>query len=87
MIDEGIGKILIRAMKNKKYGLKRLYRYGYDHNPVTAESRIKIENMKADVLFLAVKNDDAWPSDIAVLRMAEILKKSKLSLQSAVPYL
>ena len=76
LIDEGIGKILIKAMKNKKYGLKRLYRYGYDHNPVTAESRIKIENMKTDVLFLAVKNDDAWPSDIAVLRMAEILKKA-----------
>lgn len=48
-----IWKILIDAsgaMKDKKYGLKRFMRYGYDHNPLTDESRIKVESMHADVL-------------------------------------
>lgn len=59
LIDRGMGRIMLDAMRDKRYGLKRLYRYGYDHNPVREESRIRVENMHADVLFLAVKNDDA----------------------------
>lgn len=50
-------------------------RYGYDHNPVKEESRIKIENMQAAVLFLAVQHDDGWPSAEAVQRMVAILKE------------
>ncbi len=75
IIDSGMGKIVAEAVKDSRYGLKRLYRYGYDINPLTEQSRIRVENMHADVLFLAVKNDDAWPSDTAVPRMTEILKK------------
>ena len=74
LIDQGMGRILANSIKDKKYGLKRLYRYGYDHNPITEESRIKVENMHADVLFLAVGDDDAWPSDVAVPRMVKVLK-------------
>ena len=35
------------TMKDKRYGLRRFMRYGYDHNPVTEESRIKVEKMHA----------------------------------------
>lgn len=76
LIDQGLLKIFRGARKDKKYGLKRFMRYGYDHNPVTEESRIKVENMHADVLFLAVKDDDAWPSDIAVQRMVKVLEEA-----------
>jgi dienelactone hydrolase len=74
LIDGGIPKIFWSAFKDKKYGLKRFMRYGYDHNPLKEESRIRVENMHADVLFLAPKDDDAWPSDDAVFRMVKVLK-------------
>lgn len=66
------------ARKAEGYGLKRFMRFGYDYmseylNPY---SRIKVENMNADVLLLAVKNDDCWPSDVAVPRIIEILKNN-----------
>ena len=77
LIDEGIPKIFWRAYKDKRYGLKRFMRYGYDHNTLTEESRIRVENMHADVLFLAPKDDDAWPSDEAVLRMVKVLKDNR----------
>ena len=76
LIDQGMGKIIVSTMQDRHYGLKRLYRYGYDHNPVTEESRIRVENMRADVLFLAAKNDDAWPSDEAVPRMVNVLREA-----------
>ena len=75
LIDQGLPRIFWGAVRDKKYGLKRFMRYGYDHNPVTDESRILIENMHADVLFLAVKDDDAWPSDKAVERMIKVLEQ------------
>lgn len=75
LIDQGLPRIFWGAVRDKKYGLKRFMRYGYDHNPVTDESRILIENMHAEVLFLAVKDDDAWPSDEAVQRMMHVLKQ------------
>ena len=74
LIDQGLLRIFIEAIRDKRYGLKRFMRYGYDHNPVTEESRIKVENMHADVLFLAAKDDDAWPSDDAVPRMIKVLR-------------
>lgn len=53
-------------------------RYGYDmlDSRQLPEARIKVENMHADVLFLAAKNDDAWPSDVAVPRMVNVLKNA-----------
>ena len=66
------------ARKAPGYGLGRFMRYGYDMivGKQSPEARIKVENMHADVLFLAVKDDDAWPSDIAVPRMVKILKEA-----------
>lgn len=75
IIDKGIPKIFFEAVKDKKYGLSRFMRYGYDHNPVKEESRIKIENMHAAVLFLAVEDDDGWPSSEAVQRMVAVLRE------------
>ncbi|MCR4696758.1 MAG: hypothetical protein K5654_05545 [Lachnospiraceae bacterium] len=76
LIDQGLFKVFTGAMKDKKYGLKRFMRYGYDHNPLTGESRIKVENMHADVLLLSVVDDDGWPSDEAVPRMMKVLEES-----------
>ncbi len=75
-LDTGILNWLNQARKAKGYGLSRFMRWGYDHiesemNPV---SRVKVENMNADVLFLAVENDDCWPSEKATRRMLEVLK-------------
>jgi len=40
------------------------------------ESRIKVENMHADVLLLGVRDDDGWPSEEAVTRMVKILEEA-----------
>jgi len=66
------------ARKTPGYGLRRFMRFGYDEmdKRQLPEARIKVENMHADVLFLAVKDDDAWPSDVAVPRMLKVLKEA-----------
>lgn len=66
------------ARKAPGYGLSRFMRYGYDLIEIQQkpDARIRIENMQADVLFLGVKDDDAWPSDVAVPRMVRVLKDS-----------
>lgn len=76
LLDMGTKEWLRRARKAEGYGLKRFMRYGYDQmTPFhTEKSRIKVENMKADVLLLAVKNDDCWPSDEAVPRIVKKLQ-------------
>ena len=53
-------------------------RFGYDllESRLLPEARIKVENMHADVLFLAVKDDDAWPSDAVVPRMVKVLEEN-----------
>ncbi len=79
ILDNGFMKVVSSARKDKNYGLGRFMRYGYDNNPLNEESRIRIENMKADVLFIAAKDDDAWPSDLAVMRMTKILKNCNYS--------
>lgn len=76
LIDEGLPRVFMGAIKDKKYGLRRFMRYGYDHNPVSEESRIKVENMHADVLLLGVRDDDGWPSEEAVTRMVKILEEA-----------
>ena len=40
-------------------------------------SRIPYQNMKSDILLLGVKNDDFWPSDEAVSRIADRLQKAE----------
>ena len=66
------------ARKAPGYGLRRFMRYGYDllENRLLPQARIKVENMHADVLFLAVRDDDAWPSDAAVPRMLKVLEEN-----------
>ena len=76
LINEGLPRVFMGAIKDKKYGLRRFMRYGYDHNPVSEESRIKVENMHADVLLLGVRDDDGWPSEEAVTRMVKILEEA-----------
>lgn len=50
-----------------------LMRYSYDTSEHAEQGRIKVENMNSDLLLLGVKNDDCWPSDMAVPRMEKIL--------------
>ncbi len=78
MLDAGMLNWLKMAKNAKGYGLRRFMRFGYDYmsDYLNPDSRIKVENMNADVLLLAVKNDDCWPSDIAVPRMIRILRNN-----------
>ena len=78
LIDKGFMYWIRQANNTEGYGLSRFMRYGYDYTEknLNPESRIKVENMNADVLLLGAKNDDCWPSDVAVLRIAEVLKNS-----------
>ncbi len=79
LLDEmGMLGWLNDARKAPGYGMSRFMRYGYDRleKSLPPQARIKVENMHADVLFLAAKNDDAWPSDIAVPRMVKILREN-----------
>ncbi len=77
LLDIGMMEWLRRAKKAQGYGLARFMRYGYDQitSILTPKSRIKSENMNADVLLFAVKNDDCWPSDEAVSRIVDNFKK------------
>jgi len=76
--EKGMWWWLNTARKTPGYGLRRFMRFGYDEmeKKQLPEARIKVENMHADVLFLAVKDDDAWPSDVAVPRMLKVLKEA-----------
>lgn len=78
-LDKGMLNWLRSAAKAEGYGLRRFMRYGYDKG-VNSEShehaRIKVENMNADVLLLAVENDDCWPSEVATRRMMKILEEN-----------
>ncbi len=76
MLDKGMLNWLNMARKAEGYGLRRFMRFGYDYMSeyLNPDSRIKVENMNADVLLIAVKNDDCWPSDVAVPRIIKILE-------------
>lgn len=55
--------------------------FGYDliEPNLNPDSRIRVEDMNADVLLLAAKNDDCWPSDVATKRMIEVFKEKNYS--------
>ncbi len=76
LLNNRILSILRQAKNNKKYTLRRSMRYFYDMNPPIPSSRIKIENMKSDLLLIAAQDDDMWPAEEAACRMEEILIKS-----------
>jgi len=77
IVDRGLLRILRDMRQTEEYGPDRLIRYGYDEcekdrNP---ESRIKTENINGDILMIACKADDCWPSDVAVPRIAKNLEE------------
>ena len=76
--EKGMLWWLNSARKAPGYGLGRFMRYGYDLTGASLDpkSRIQVENMRADVLLLAVRDDDCRPSDEAVPRMVEVLKNA-----------
>lgn len=78
VLDQGMLKWFNMARKAEGYGLRRFMRFGYDliSDSLNPESRIKVENCNADILFLAAKDDDCWPSDVAVPRMLKILEEN-----------
>ncbi len=78
MLDKGMLNWFKMAAKAKGYGIRRFMRFGYDYmsDSLNPESRIKVENMNADVLLLAAKNDDCWPSDVAVPRMLKVFEEN-----------
>lgn len=65
--------------RGNKYTLKDIGRYSYDTASISEESRIKIENMRADILLIAPQKDDCWPSEIAVPRMVKLLEEKNYS--------
>lgn len=76
--EKGMLWWLNAARKAPGYGLAGFMRYGYDltRDWLNPEARIRVEDMQADVLLLAVRDDDCWPSDEAVPRMVEVLKNA-----------
>ncbi|MBQ8782118.1 MAG: hypothetical protein IJZ72_10655 [Oscillospiraceae bacterium] len=76
LLDESVPKLILKCAFDKHYGLKRMFRFYYDKNPLVEESRVKVENMKADVLLIASENDDCWPAEISARRVEAILKKN-----------
>ena len=81
ILDKGMLYWFSMAMKAKGYGLRRFMRFGYDYisESLNPDSRIKVEKCNADILLLAVNDDDCWPSDVAVPRMVKVLKDHKYS--------
>ena len=53
---------------------KEYLRSFYENAILTEESRIKVENMKANVLLIAPERDNQWPSAPAVRRMEQTLQ-------------
>ena len=69
-------KGFFKIRKQKGYKITHTGRYGYDTSEETEASRIKVENMKSDLLIMAPEWDDAWPSEKAVPRIERILKEN-----------
>lgn len=61
--------------RDPRYGAKAMNRfyYGECFPNRTDKSRIKVENIRGDVLLIGPKYDDTWPSDEANIRMAQRL--------------
>lgn len=74
-----LGKTLHAWKRDPRYGMKAMNRFYYNEcfPNRTDASRIKVENIRGDLLLLAPAYDDTWPSDIASVRMMRILKEKK----------
>ncbi|MBE6123563.1 MAG: hypothetical protein E7190_12745 [Erysipelotrichaceae bacterium] len=65
------------AYKKQDYEHHNEYlRSFYENAELREESRIKVENMKADVLLIAPERDSQWPSPDAVRRMRKVLENA-----------
>ena len=83
MLDRGMLNWLKMAKNAEGYGIRRFMRFGYDlmEAKLNPDSRIKVEEMNADVLLLAARNDDCWPSDVATKRMLEVFQENNYGHQ------
>ncbi len=70
---------LFKLLTNRDYGLHNMLRYGYDSCTEQEDARIKVENIKADVLLLAPQFDDCWPSEQAVPRIEQLIRQANPS--------
>lgn len=72
-------KTLWAWKKDSRYGAYAMNRFYYNecfpHR--TDASRIKVENIRGDILLLAPAYDDTWPSDAAVRRMMQVLDETR----------
>lgn len=69
-----------RYRKEDTEHFNEIFRSFYENATLTEESRIRVEDMKADVLLIAPERDNMWPSPTAVERMEKRLR------ESAYPY-
>lgn len=76
LLDKGVPGLLWKCANDKRYGLKRMLRFYYDNSTFEEASRIRVENMKADVLLLASENDDCWPAEVSARHVEKILKEN-----------
>ena len=76
IIEDGLWNGLRKLRKMPEYGFKYFMRAAYETAQLNPESRIRVEDIDGDILFLHPFWDDMWPSDAAVARMMKILKES-----------
>lgn len=81
ILEEGMLRLMLKSLKDKRYGFGRFSRYLYDRNLPVPKSRILVENMQAHVLFLATDNDDVLPAETAAQRMCDVLRKAGYAYQ------
>lgn len=74
ILEEGMFRLTLKSLKDRRYGPGRFLRYLYDRNVTVPQSRILVENMHADVLFLASEDDDILPAETAAERMRRTLE-------------
>lgn len=75
IIGSGWAKAL-RTAKKDGVSMAGFMRYGYEKTHYHPESRIKVEDICGDILFLGPTDDSAWPSDAAEKRMMSVLKEA-----------
>lgn len=70
---------LRKLRKNKEYTMKSMNRFYYNEcfKQRSDLSRIKVENICANILLMSPKYDDTWPSDEAYIRIINKLKEVK----------
>ena len=72
--EKGFFGSLREYRKQDTEGRGEFLRSLYENAALTEQSRIKVENMRADVLLIAPERDNEWPSPDAVRRMEKRLR-------------